>query len=139
MDPIVLAFGTALVGAIATSTWQQVRDAVTGLWRRVHPRQQADGIGTELDDLREQVLQARRDGDTGTERALEGAWQLRLQHLLRTDPALAGELRRVLDQVLTPALTPAEQAQVGTIIMTGSSHDSSTFTLFGTQTNYNRP
>ena len=65
MDPIVLAFGTALVGAIATSTWQQVREAVTGLWRRVHPRQKADDIGTELDELREQVLLARRDGDTG--------------------------------------------------------------------------
>jgi len=139
MDPIVLAFGTALVGAIATSTWQQVRQAVTGLWRRVHPRQEAGGIGTELDDLREQVLQARRDSDTGTERALEGAWQLRLQQLLRADPALADELRRVLDHVLTPALTPAEQARIGTIIMTGSSHDSSTFTQIGTQTNYHRP
>ncbi len=139
MDPIVLAFGTALVGAIATSTWQQVRQAVTGLWRRVHPRQEAGGIGTELDDLREQVLQARRDSDTGTERALEEAWQLRLQQLLRADPALADELRRVLDYVLTPALTPAEQARIGTIIMTGSSHDSSTFTQIGTQTNYHRP
>src|SRR6266568_13655 len=127
MDPIVLAFGTALVGAIATSTWQQVREAVTGLWRRVHPRQKADDIGTELDELREQILLARRDGDTDTERALEGAWQVRLQQLLRADPALAEELRRVLDQVLTPALTPAEQTRIGNIIMTGSSHDSSTF------------
>ena len=139
MDPIVLAFGPALVGAIATDTWPRVREAVTGLWRRVHPQQKADDIGTELDELREQVLLARRDGDTGTERALEGAWQVRLQQLLRADPALAAELRRVLDQVLTPALTPAEQARVGTIIMTGSSHDSSTFTQIGTQTNYNRP
>ena len=133
MDPIVLAFGTALVGAIATSTWQQVREAVAGLWRRGHPRQKADDMGTELDELREQVLMARRDGDTGTERALEGAWQLRLQQLLRADPALAAELQRVLDQVLTPALTPDEQARVGNIIMTGSSHDSSTFTQIGTQ------
>ena len=139
IDPIVLAFGTALVGAIATDTWPRVREAVTGLWHRVHRQQKADDIGTELNELREQVLLARRDGDTDTERALEGAWQVRLQQLLRADPALAGELRRVLDQVLTPALTPAEQARVGTIIMTGSSHDSSTFTQIGTQTNYNRP
>ena len=48
------------------------------------------------------------------------------------------EPRRVLDQILTPALTPAEQARIN-IIMTGSSHDSSTFTQIGTQTNYNRP
>jgi hypothetical protein len=139
MDPVVLAFGPALVGAIATDTWPRVREAVTGLWRRVHPRQKADDIGTELDELREQVLQARRDGDAGTERALEGAWQLRLQQLLRADPDLAAELQRVLDQVLTPALTPAEQTRIENIIMTGSSHDSSTFTQIGTQTNYNRP
>jgi hypothetical protein len=139
MDPTVLAFGTALFGAIATDTWPQVRTAVTGLWHRVHPRQKADNIGTELDELREQVLLARRDGDTATEKALEGAWQVKLQQLLRTDPALADELRRVLDQVLTPALTPAEQTRVRNIIMTGSSHDSSTFTQIGIQNNYNRP
>jgi hypothetical protein len=97
MDPVVAAFGTALVGAIATDAWQQVREAVTGLWRRVHPRREDDGIGAELDELREQVLGARRDGDASTERALEGVWQVRLQQLLRADPALAGELRRVLD------------------------------------------
>ena len=139
MDPIVLAFGPALVGAIATDAWPRVREAVTGLWRRGHPQRKAGDTGTELDELREQVLLARRDGDTDTERALEGAWQVRLQQLLRADPTLADELRRVLDQVLTPALTPAEQARVGTIVMTGSSHDSSTFTQIGTQTNYNRP
>ena len=138
MDPVVAAFGTALVGAIATDAWQQVHEAVADLWRRVHLRRD-DGVGAELDELREQVLVARRDGDTGTERALEGAWQLRLQQLLRADPDLAGELRRVLDQVLTPALSPAEQARVGTIIMMGSSHDSSTFTQIGTQVNYPRP
>jgi hypothetical protein len=139
MDPVVAAFGTALVGAIATDAWQQVHAAVTGLWHRVHPWREDDGIGAELDELREQVLVARQDGDAGTERALEGAWQLRLQQLLRADQALAAELQRVLDQVLTPALTPAERARVSTIIMTGSSHDSSTFTQIGTQVNYPRP
>jgi hypothetical protein len=139
MDAVVLAFGPALVGAIATDTWQQAREAVTRLWRRVHPRHKADSIGAELDELREEVLLARRSCDTETERALEGAWQLRLQQLLRADPALATELRLVLDQVLIPALTPAEQTRVGTIIMRGSSHGSSTFTQIGIQANYNRP
>jgi hypothetical protein len=139
MDPIVLAFGPALLAAIATDSWPRVREAVTGLWRRVHPRQDAGDIGTELDESREQILLARREGDTSTESALEGAWQVRLQRLLRADPAAADELRRVLEQVLTPALPPAEQTRIGNIIMTGSSHDSSTFTQIGTQTNYNRP
>jgi hypothetical protein len=139
MEPIVLAFGPALIGAIATDAWPRVREAVTGLWRRGRARHEADDIGTELDELREQVVLARRDGDTSTEGALEGAWQVRLQQLLRADPALADELRRVLEQVLTPALTTAEQTRVGTILMTGSSHDSSTFTQIGTQTNYTHP
>jgi hypothetical protein len=51
MDPIVLAFGPALVGAIATDAWPRVREAVTGLWRRGHPRRKPDGIGAELDEL----------------------------------------------------------------------------------------
>ena len=49
----MLAFGAALFGAIATDTWPHVREAVTGLWRRVHPGQKADDIATELDELRE--------------------------------------------------------------------------------------
>ncbi len=111
MEPIVLAFGPALVGAIATDDWPRVREAVTGLWRREPARHRADDIGTELDELREQVVLARRDGDTSTEGALEGAWHLRLQQLLRADPEMADELRRVLEQVLTRTLTPAEQTQ----------------------------
>jgi hypothetical protein len=138
MDWIVAAAGTALVGAIATDAWQQVREAITGLWREA-PTPNADGVGAELDELREQVLQARRDSDAGTEQALEGAWQLKLQALLEADPALAADLERILQEVLTPALPPAGQAQVGTIIMTGISHDSSTFTQVGTQTYYKQP
>jgi hypothetical protein len=138
MDPVVLAFGTAMVGAIANSTWRQISDAVTGLWRRVHP-EQADSIGTELDELRKQVLQARLEGDTGAENTLEGVWQVKLQQLLRAQPTLAPELRRVLEQVLIPALSPEGQARIANVIMTGSSHDSSSFTQIGTQINYDQP
>ena len=138
MDPIAIAAGTALVGAIATDTWQQVKDAVTGLWGRVHPHQ-GDGVGSELDTLRAKILQARHDGDDETERNLEVTWQLKLRDLLREDPALAAELGRVLDEVLKPALTVDERGRVATIVMTGSSHDRSTFKQIGTQNNYGRP
>jgi hypothetical protein len=105
----------------------------------LRPKQQADDVEAELGELREQVLAARRDKDVGTEKALEGAWQVKAHQLVRADASVAEELRRVLDEVLTPALAPAEQARVGQIIMTGSSHDSSTFTQIGTQVNYPRP
>jgi len=135
MDPITQAAGTALVQAIATDTWQQVKQAVAALWRRAHPGH-ADQVDGELEELRRQVIQARADGDAQTEHALEGAWQLRLQELLRADPELAENLREVLDQVLTPA---AAQAGTPTIVMTGTAQDSSTFTQIGFQVNHSRP
>ena len=119
MDPTVVAFGTGLIGAIATETWQLVRDAVTGLWRKVHPHQ-ADSVSAELDALREEILQARQDGDADIEHAYEQVWQLKLRYLLRANPALAGEMQRVLDQVLIPALSPTQQTRVQSITGTAS-------------------
>ncbi|SCE94006.1 hypothetical protein GA0070564_102172 [Micromonospora mirobrigensis] len=116
MDPIVVAAGTALVSAMATDVWQQARDQLVGLWRRVRP-EQAEVIGGELAQARDDVLAARRAGDPDTERALAGAWQLRLHRLLAEDPALAGELRRVLDEALTPALTADERTAIGSVVM----------------------
>ncbi|MGB6163052.1 MAG: hypothetical protein WCF33_05705 [Pseudonocardiaceae bacterium] len=66
-----------------------------------------------------------------------GVWQGRLQQLLLDEPAVAAELRRVLDETLTPVLTPPEQARIGTLIMRGSSRDSSTFNqVAGNQITY---
>ena len=139
MDAVVAAFGTALVAAVATDAWGQVREALTALWHRAQAQPDANRIGTELDELREKAMQARGDGDAAITTALEGIWQLKLRDLLSADPALAIEVRRILDEILTPALTSAEQARIGGIFMTGSSHDSSTFTQIGNQTIYGQP
>ncbi|MEU6726081.1 hypothetical protein ABZ917_20465 [Nonomuraea wenchangensis] len=123
MDPIVLAAGTALVTAMATDAWQSARDGAVALWRKARP-EQAEVVEAELTEVREQVLQARGEGDADTEQALAGSWQVRLQQLLRADPSLAGEVRRVLDEVLTPALQPADQERIGSLVMkaTASGH-----------------
>lgn len=136
MDPIVLAAGTALIGAMATDAWQQARAGIVALWRRARP-QEAGNVERELAEVRAEVVAARQVNDADTEQALTGAWQLRLQQLLRSDPALASALRRVLDETLTPALPPAERIRIGRLIMRGSSHDSSTFNqVAGDQINY---
>ena len=63
MDPVVAAFGTALVGAIATDAWKQVGEAVTGCGAGGHPRREDDGIGAELAWLADsRRLPARRPG-----------------------------------------------------------------------------
>lgn len=106
MDPIVVAAGTALVSAIATDGWRHARDAVAALWRRARP-DQAGEIEPALDALRAEVLQARVDGDSETEQALEGAWRLRLQQMVRARPEVAVELRALLDEVLSPGADAA--------------------------------
>ena len=137
MDPLALAFGTALVGAIATSAWQQASDAVAQIWRSARPHE-SERIEGELGELREHIVQARDLGDTATEAALEGAWQVKMQALLRAAPTLATELQRVMDEVLTPWLNSAEQIRIGTIIMKGSSRDSSSFNQIGIRTQFHR-
>ncbi|MFG1685202.1 hypothetical protein ACGFNP_33925 [Nonomuraea sp. NPDC049269] len=122
MDPIVLAAGTALVTAMATDTWQQARRAAVALWQRVRP-EQADAVENELAEVRALVLTARRDGDSDTEQALAGSWQVRLAQLVRAEPALAEELRRVLDEDLTPALPADERARIGSITMSATASD----------------
>ncbi|MFH8868096.1 hypothetical protein ACIQUZ_14160 [Streptomyces griseus] len=90
MDPITVAglAGTALVGAMATDAWQQTRDGVVALWRRVHP-ERAQEVDQELTRLHSIV------GERGTaevEAAMTQLWQLRLRDLLLADPALTAEL-----------------------------------------------
>ncbi|GAA2430642.1 hypothetical protein GCM10010191_50310 [Actinomadura vinacea] len=122
MDPVVVAAGTALIGAMATDAWQHVRTGVVGLWRRGRP-EQAEGIQAELAEVRAEVLAARDEGDEATEQALVGAWQVRLQRLVREDPALGAELRRLLDETLTPPLAPGERDQITSIVLKATARD----------------
>jgi hypothetical protein len=118
MDPATLAAAaaTGLIAALTTDAWEQVRSAIVGLWRRVHP-DRAQTIGDELVEVRQEALAARQQGDADTEKGLEADWQRRLRRLLDADPGAAAELQRVLDDVLTPALGPADQERVGQIVM----------------------
>lgn len=127
MEPIATAFGTALVAAMATDTWQQAHKAVAALWLRIRSPGHARSIEGELEELRGLVLAARREGGTGTGQALAGVWQDRCQALLRDRPEAAAGLGQVMEEVLAPMLTAAERARLGQVAMTGSSYGSGTF------------
>ena len=136
MEPLTVAFATALVAAMATDTWQEARSAVVALWQRVRPSRQDDSVEEDLDALRVRVLSAGQESRPEIERALMSVWQGRIEELLLDHPEHAVQLRRVLDQTLTPMLAPAECKRVGQIIMTGTSHDASTFSqVAGNQIN----
>jgi hypothetical protein len=122
-----MAFGTALVAAMATDTWQQAHEAVAALWRRIHSPRHVRTVEGELEELRELVLAARREGRADAEQALAGVWRDRCQDLLRDGPGAAAGLGQVVSEVLMPMLAPAERAQVGQVIMTGSSQGPGTF------------
>jgi hypothetical protein len=116
MDPFVLAAGTALVGAMATDAWQQAQAGASALWRRVFPARVA-AVEAELEEVRGEVLAARRAGDRQAEEALAGEWQRRLARLVAADPGIGAEVQRVLDQVWKPLLPPAEQVRVQQVTM----------------------
>ncbi|MEU6505998.1 hypothetical protein [Streptomyces sp. NPDC046942] len=99
MDPEMLAqtAGTTVVALMATDAWQRTREGVVALWRRVRPVQ-ADEIGTALDETREEILVARREGDAAGAEDLERDWRRRLRRLLAADPSIAQELEDVLAQ-----------------------------------------
>ncbi|MFF3375317.1 hypothetical protein ACFYXF_20505 [Streptomyces sp. NPDC002680] len=126
MDPLAVAVGTALVGAMATDSWEQAKRALVALWRRVRPEAEADTVGAEFGQARTRLLAALEGGAPGAAApgvtspvvsALETDWQFRLHLLLREHPDLAGELRRVLDAELTPLLPEGDGTRGGTVVM----------------------
>ncbi|MGN9759006.1 hypothetical protein [Streptomyces sp. SD31] len=94
MDPIVLAAGTALVGAMATDAWQQARSGLVAWWRRVRP-EQADSVDADLVLTRERLVEASRADGSEIEQALVTAWQSRFQQLLQSHPSAAEDLARI--------------------------------------------
>jgi hypothetical protein len=116
MDPVVTTAGTALVNAMTADAWQQIRKALVAWWRRVRP-EQAGQVETDLDADRAQLLAARERHDEDTQRALEGAWQLRLDRLVAGDSSLTDQLRLLLENHIQPLLHADEQTQIGSIVM----------------------
>ncbi|MFE5331299.1 hypothetical protein ACFRCG_33415 [Embleya sp. NPDC056575] len=136
VDPVVVAAGGALVGAMATDAWQRTRDAVAGWWRSrlVRPGgppgasspggvEDDRAVLTALEGLREAVLVARRAGDVRAERELAERWTGWLRGLLAADPILTDGLRRLLEDHLAPALGPDQQEHIRSVIMHGTAYD----------------
>ena len=117
-----MASATALVSVMATDAWQAARKAVLTLWGRVHPGQVA-AIGQQLDADHSDV---RADDDPQVRGQIADTWARQLVHLLRADPGLEAELRRILDEELTPLLTPDQQRQVKQVWMTANVSDHGT-------------
>ena len=97
MDELILAAASALVGAMATDGWNEVRSGVVALWRRVHP-DRVPAIESELDEVRQELLASRRAGDIEDEKNLVSGWQRKLRRLMAAHPELTAELRLLLEE-----------------------------------------
>lgn len=110
MDELVLAAASALVGAMATDGWNEVRSGVVALWRRVHP-DRVPAIESELDDVRYEILASRQAGDAEVEKGLVSDWQRKFRRLTTTHPELITVLRLLLEE--WSRLLPAAGLAVG--------------------------
>ncbi|MDA3648714.1 hypothetical protein LZ318_06740 [Saccharopolyspora indica] len=107
MDPELAALASSaantLVESLTTSAWQQAKNGLGALWRRVHP-EQAETVEADFDGSREEALAAARTGDEeAAGEALTAEWRSRLHRLLNKNPELATELSRLIEE-LRPAL-----------------------------------
>ncbi|MFD5426769.1 hypothetical protein [Streptomyces sp. NPDC127084] len=107
MDPLALAAASALVGVAATDGYQQARDGLVALWRRVRPGE-ADAVAGDLDAL------AERSADVAEENSgvLAAVWQTNVQALLALDESLRPEVRHLVQGVLLPLLPVPAQSDV---------------------------
>jgi hypothetical protein len=113
MDQDVVLFletaGPTVVAAMATDAYQQAKDAVVSVWRRLIPFG-ADGVEAHLEEAHTAVVAAREQGDEVTEQNLGVLWQRHLQTLFTADPGAAVELRAAL--IEAGAVVPAAPAGV---------------------------
>ncbi|MET9702660.1 hypothetical protein AB0B51_31560 [Streptomyces griseus] len=121
---------TAFVGLMVTEAWTQARGRMARFLAR---GEDVDVVDAELEESREELLAARRDGDEDGAADVTAEWRVRLRRALRDNPGAAEELRGLLDE-LAPAHSAGTTVSVnhntihdgtynGPVIMAHSIHD----------------
>jgi hypothetical protein len=126
MDPELTALtataAATVVKLLATAAWEQAKNAVGELWRRVHP-DRAETVQAELEETRTELLAAQQVGDEQVEQALVSEWQGRLRRLMVADPQVVDDLRQVVAQLGSAlAATDPQQGNVITMQATAFGH-----------------
>lgn len=114
MDDLALAAASALMTAIATDAWSEVRAGVVGLWRRVYP-ERVPAIESELADVRNELVVSQQAGDTEIEKELAADWRRKFHRLTQAHPELIPELQ-MLGEEWTRLAPAAERDRSGTNI-----------------------
>lgn len=104
---------------MATDGWQAAREGAIKLWQRVHP-DRVPTVEAELAEVRADLEAARRSGDATAESDLVAEWARKLARLATADQAIAGEIRRLRDELWMPLLSTEEQARVQSISLSAT-------------------
>lgn len=107
MDELALAAASALMTAVATDAWSEVRAGVISLWRRVYP-ERVSAIESELVDARSELVVSRQACDTEVENELAADWRRKFQRLTRAHPEL-----RMLEGEWTRLAPAADRDRLG--------------------------
>jgi hypothetical protein len=108
---LLSAGATTLVASMTTDSWEQVKAALVGLWRRRHP-EQADAVSVDLAVARSGLVAARADGEEPPMAELLTEWQSRLRRLVTGDEELQQELRRFAEEFRHLLDAPDDAARV---------------------------
>ncbi|MQS11480.1 hypothetical protein F7Q99_04060 [Streptomyces kaniharaensis] len=84
---------SALVGLMVNEAWSQVKPRFAALFGR---GREAD-VAEELEETREELVEAAENGDESAARGAQAEWERRLRRALR-DPQVATRLQGILDE-----------------------------------------
>ena len=104
---------TTLVGAAATTAWEEARSGFARLFGRGEKKRE-EIAAVRLDALAAEVEQAESSERDAVRQRLLPVWQTRLADLLEEDPAVTGVLRSLRDELLV-RLPKAQQQWVQNI------------------------
>ncbi|MEU6046902.1 hypothetical protein ACFYUM_13625 [Streptomyces fimicarius] len=87
---------TTFVGLMATEAWTQVRGRVARFLGR---GEDDETIDAELEESREELIAARRNGDEDGAADVAAEWRIRIRRALRDNPEAEQELRAILEDL----------------------------------------
>ncbi|MFE0381053.1 hypothetical protein ACFW1M_37075 [Streptomyces inhibens] len=96
---LATAGATTLVQQMATDGWAAVRGRMAAFLARRRGTADEEALEDELEVSRADLVAAQEESDQEGVAGVTTAWRLRLQRLLREDPAAVAELRALLDEV----------------------------------------
>lgn len=112
MEPVLVTLaasaGSTLVRALTTESYEAVKKAVLGLWRR-HAPAHAEVIEESLENTHAELASATADQAARVAQEMDAEWLVHFRTLLRSHPDAADDVQQVVDD-LAPLIAGGSQS-----------------------------